>query len=120
MRSAFLETSPEPKSEPRRARPKPLGLRLCAVPVERRIAQAARLLGVAPRQIVGVGRRKTVAGARHVAAWLLRQDGWSFPEIGTHLGGRDHTTIMNSCARIDDERESDPELREVLDGMVRG
>ena len=33
--------------------------------------------------------------------WLLRQAGYSYPEIGLLLGGRDHTTIMHGVAKVE-------------------
>lgn len=40
--------------------------------------------------------------ARHVAAWLLREAGRSYVEIGRVLG-RDHTTAINSVRRVEEE-----------------
>lgn len=46
--------------------------------------------------IRGRGRSKTVAIARHVLTYLLRERfEFSYPELG-HVMGRDHTTMMSS------------------------
>ncbi|SDC45461.1 helix-turn-helix domain-containing protein [Nocardioides lianchengensis] len=50
-------------------------------------------------QIIGRDRHHAVVAARHVAAFLLRDQGLSLPKVGRALG-RDHTTAMNSCKRV--------------------
>jgi chromosomal replication initiation ATPase DnaA len=56
--------------------------------------------------------------ARHIACWLLRRHAnLSFPVIGRRLGGRDHTTIMNSCRRVDEMRERDGAFRVLIDDL---
>jgi chromosomal replication initiation ATPase DnaA len=120
--SAFVDTAPETVSDVR-ASAKPLRLAGLAAQmrgdvVAKRLEQAGGLFRVTEAQLLGPSRRQEIARARHVVAWLLRQDGFSFPEIGRHIG-RDHTSVMNSCRRVDGERAADPEVREMLDGMVR-
>ena len=64
--------------------------------------QATRILdavsqatGVTVPGLLSRERTRTIAEARHLAAWLLRnRTRLSFLEIGAVLGGRDHTTIM--------------------------
>ncbi len=64
------------------------------------------------------GRRrvKAIVLPRQVAMYLCRKhtDG-SFPEIGSRFG-KDHTTIMSACEKIDSNLKLDPELRkQILD-----
>lgn len=52
-------------------------------------------------QIVGKSREQRFALPRQVAMYLLREETkCSFPTIGDHLGGRDHTTAMHACEKI--------------------
>ena len=60
---------------------------------------AAALFHVHPNEILGRDRHQTIALARHVAAYLFRCDGLSYPEIGREMG-RDHTTVMSGIKRI--------------------
>ena len=39
----------------------------------------------------------------------------SFPQIGEHLGGRDHTTAMHGYEKILQELETDTELQNQLE-----
>ena len=61
-------------------------------------------------------RRKEIVKARQVVMYLMREDyNISFPHIGRELGGRDHTTVIHSCAKITDEAQHDPNLMRELE-----
>ncbi len=64
----------------------------------------------------GRGRSRNIVIPRQVAMYLLREEtGCSLVEIGTLLGGRDHTTVMYGCDKIAEEINTDTRLRnEVL------
>ncbi|MEK7644708.1 MAG: sigma-70 family RNA polymerase sigma factor [Patescibacteria group bacterium] len=71
------------------------------LPIERMekiLAVVSKAYGTTPEKIRAEGRGKaTIAWARHIAAYLLREDlKMHWTEIGAFLGGRDHTTIINS------------------------
>ncbi|HEX8035163.1 MAG TPA: chromosomal replication initiator protein DnaA [Ktedonobacterales bacterium] len=61
----------------------------------------ARHYHVSLAELSGKTREHSIAWARQVAMYLLREETpISLPRIGQHLGGRDHTTIMHGCARV--------------------
>ena len=64
----------------------------------------------------GRRRHKTIVRPRQVAMYLCRKHTpESFPELGSHFGNKDHTTVMSACRRIDDLLRQEPALRsEVL------
>lgn len=66
---------------------------------ERVLAAAARYYDVSVEEIRSTSRDSDVTSARHVTAWLLREAGRSYPEIGRVLH-RDHTTAMASVRRV--------------------
>jgi len=43
----------------------------------------------------------------------------SLGEIGGHLGGRDHTTVMHACNKISEAQRSDPQMHSLLEGLTR-
>jgi chromosomal replication initiator protein len=43
----------------------------------------------------------------------------SLPDIGRRFGGRDHTTVMHAVRKIDELRESDPQIAEDLELLRR-
>ena len=45
--------------------------------------------------ITGQSRKPRFVAARQEACYLLRQAGYSYPQIGRFLGDRDHTTIVH-------------------------
>ncbi|MFH1769548.1 MAG: chromosomal replication initiator protein DnaA [Parcubacteria group bacterium] len=60
-------------------------------------------------------RRKEVVRPRQIAMFLLREEiKYSFPEIGTRLGGRDHSTVIHACAKIKDEELNNDTTRQEL------
>jgi chromosomal replication initiator protein len=56
-------------------------------------------------------RRHAVAVPRQIAMYLVKQmTDASLPEIGRHFGGKHHTTVMHSIAKIHERRQSDANL----------
>ncbi len=65
----------------------------------------------------GKRRDARTALARQVAMYLIRDElHLSFAEIGASFGGRDHSTVVHACEKIDEEININPQLRrQVLD-----
>lgn len=56
----------------------------------------------------GKKRDKKYVTPRHIAIYIARQlTEISFTELGEEFGGRDHSTIMNACEKIEDEIKLD-------------
>lgn len=68
------------------------------------ITRVASEHGMRYRELVGRQRTKFHVAARHDAALRLRMLGLSYPEIGAHLGGRDHTTILYILGELGRQR----------------
>ncbi len=63
-------------------------------------------------EILGKSREQRLAYPRQIAMYLLREEAkCSFPAIGSHVGGRDHTTAMYACSKISNLLKSDEQLR---------
>jgi chromosomal replication initiator protein len=63
-------------------------------------------------------RSKTLVHPRQIAMYLCRElTEASFPEIGRHFGGKDHTTIIHACRQIAKAREADSALQTTLEGL---
>ncbi|MCE5256252.1 MAG: chromosomal replication initiator protein DnaA [Spirochaetaceae bacterium] len=57
----------------------------------------------------GKKRSKNIALARQVAMFVIREvTEYSTTEIGVEFGGRDHTTVMHSCQKIEQMAKFDP------------
>jgi chromosomal replication initiator protein len=61
-------------------------------------------------------RRKEVVKPRQVIMYILRKDfNVSYPSIGEKLGGRDHTTVIHSCKKIEEELKDNNLLEQELE-----
>lgn len=82
------------------------------------IDAVCRYYKVDPRALRGKARDKDIVLPRHVAMYLMRQKTRaSLVDIGRELGGRDHSTVLNGCDRIQAESQSDVQLRRDLDAI---
>ena len=62
--------------------------------------------------LLGKRRDARTAGARQVAMYLMRNDGReTLPEIGRVLGGRDHTTVLHGCNKIERRLKLEDQLK---------
>ena len=63
-------------------------------------------------------RRRVLVTARGVAVYLARHfAGASLQEIGRYFGGRDHTTIMHSCRKMEEIVEADPTIHAAIEKL---
>lgn len=65
-------------------------------------------------------RSRSVARPRQIAMALAKElTSHSLPEIGESFGGRDHTTVLHACKKIKELRESDLDIREDYNLLLR-
>ena len=84
-----------------------------AIDPERILEQVGRRYKVAPADLLGRNRSKTVALARQVAMYLLIYELELSPtEVGRLLGGRDHSTVIHGAGKINGELNEDYQLRQ--------
>ena len=59
-------------------------------------------------------RTRNLARPRQIAMALAKElTNLSLPEIGESFGGRDHTTVLHACRKVQELREQDPETSRV-------
>ena len=60
-------------------------------------------------------RTRNVAFPRQIAMYLTRElTDLSLPKIVESFGGRDHTTVIHACEKINDELQNDLELQDKI------
>jgi chromosomal replication initiator protein len=68
------------------------------------------------RRLLGREKPRPVARPRQIAMYLTRKlTTRSLPEIGRRFGGRDHTTVLHACSRIEALCEKDPLFKQEVD-----
>ncbi len=80
----------------------------------------AEYFNVTSADLKGKKRTKQVTFPRQVAMYIIREiTDYSTTEIGLEFGGRDHTTVMHSCQRIEDRMKGDPTLEPAIGELTR-
>ena len=65
-------------------------------------------------------RSKAIAYPRQVAMYITRKlTDYSLPEIGEFFGGRDHTTVIHACDKIEEDLKSKPGMKGLVDKLIR-
>lgn len=76
--------------------------------------------GISVSEIKSKKQNKKVAFPRHVAIYISRNlTEMSFSEIGSEFGGKDHSTIMSSCKKIEDSIKIDATLDNAIKQMIK-
>ncbi len=76
--------------------------------------------GLTYKDLRGKRRTKAVAFPRQVAMYLSRElTEYSTTEVGGEFGGRDHTTVMHACQKIEDRMKIDPNIEPTLQSLVK-
>jgi len=65
-------------------------------------------------------RSRSITRPRQLAMALAKSlTNHSLPEIGDAFGGRDHTTVLHACRKIEELKESDNRIREDYHNLLR-
>ena len=84
------------------------------------IDKVSEYLGIESLDICGKKRKREFVYARDLAIYLCREQIKDITQekIGFYFGGRDHSTVINSYKKIDDNlRNGDKELEKVLNDL---
>lgn len=67
---------------------------------------------ISTSDLLGRSRARDLVYPRQLAIYLARDlTGLSLPKLGKSFGGRDHTTILHACDKIDQKRRTDSQLQ---------
>lgn len=80
----------------------------------------AEFFQIAPEDMKSKKRSANLAFPRQIAMYLCRQlTNESFPKIGTEFGGKDHSTVMHSCEKIEREMKVNKELENIIEKLKK-
>lgn len=92
---------------------------------ERRVSIDAVMRAVAerydlqPAQLKQKTNAHEISRPRQVAMYLVKElTSASLPEIGRHFGGKHHTTVLHSVRKVDELRQSDPDLNKLIHNIM--
>lgn len=75
----------------------------------------AEFYDIEEKELVEKSRKREIVKPRQIAMFLLREElKYSYPYIGGKLGGRDHTTVIHSCEKIEKEIKVNQKLNEEI------
>ncbi len=88
--------------------------------VEDIIRAVAAEFNLSPALLTSKTRRHTVAVARHIAMYFVREIlEMPLKKIALLFGRKDHTTVIHACQTVEQYRATDPDLRQVIDNLER-
>jgi len=75
---------------------------------------------ITPNDLKGKKRTKIITFPRQISMYIIREmTDFSTTEIGLEFGGRDHTTVMHSCQRIEDRMKTDSTIEPLVMNLIR-
>jgi len=75
-------------------------------------------LNIAENKIREKNRKKEIVLARQLAMYLSKElTKSSLKTIGLHFGGRDHSTVIHACNSIEEMKNNDTSMKDLIDGI---
>jgi chromosomal replication initiator protein len=83
------------------------------------VSAVGKQFGLSAAELKGKSRQQGIAEARAVAMCLVRRlTEASYAEIGRHFSGRDHTTVLHACRKIEANVRRDPATAHLLEELT--
>ncbi|MDR1210740.1 MAG: chromosomal replication initiator protein DnaA [Spirochaetaceae bacterium] len=80
----------------------------------------AEYFSLVPNDLKGKKRTQNIVYPRQLAMYIAREiTEYSTTELGQSFGGRDHTTVMHSCEKIEQLIRSDPTTEPTINNLTR-
>ena len=89
------------------------------ISVESILRAVAEAFSLQPAQLKMKSNTRQIAYPRQVAMYLVKElTHASLPEIGRYFGGKHHTTVLHSVQKIDDLRQRDEDLNNLIQRLT--
>jgi chromosomal replication initiator protein len=67
--------------------------------------------GISMTELLASRRLAKIVRPRQIGFYLARKlTSRSLPEIGRRFGGKDHTTVLHACKKVEERMSTDPNL----------
>ena len=87
--------------------------------IDRVLSEVSSYFGLTPEDLRSKKRTAEIATARQIAMYIIREmAAVSLTQIGDVFGGRDHTTVMHSIHKVEDEMKVNPHLKSDVDEIM--
>lgn len=84
------------------------------------IDAVSRYFDLKPDEFRSKKRNREIAYPRQIAMYLCRDlTEMSLPKIGEEFGGRDHTTVIHACDKINEELKDNAESKRTIEELKR-
>jgi len=90
------------------------------ITIEKIIKQVSQKFDVKTSDIMSEKRDKEISKTRQIAMYVSRElTSSSYPVIGKHFGGKNHTTVLQACKKTKEWMERDPEISQTITTILR-
>ncbi len=87
---------------------------------ERIISVVCEHMNISENDIKSKKRSADIATARQIIMFLIRKYTLlSLKSVGNTVGGRDHTTVMNGCKRVEENYNKDEGFKNTIDTIIK-
>jgi chromosomal replication initiator protein len=89
------------------------------ISMESIVRAVAERFSMPPAQLKLKSNTHQIAYPRQIAMYLVKElTHASLPEIGRYFGGKHHTTVLHSIHKIDDLRQRDQDLNNLIHAVM--
>lgn len=90
------------------------------ITIEKIIEEVGRTYNVSPEDIRSNKRSGPISWARQVAIYIVREiTQTSMKQIGQEFGGRDHTTIVYTLNKIEEQIQKNPHDKGIIEDLIK-
>jgi len=81
--------------------------------------KVADYFDIKPSDMKTKKRTRQVAYPRHIAMYLAREmTDLTLPDIGDHFGGRDHSTVIHACSKVEADLKKNQNVKNLLQKLM--
>ncbi len=79
----------------------------------------ANYYNISMDDLVSKKKTKNIAYPRQIAMYIARKlTDYSLPKLGEEFGGRDHSTVLHACNKVEEDMESSQEIKKNVDDLI--